>query len=57
MGIDYSKRRRLCPQMHKNANQRCMLDHIREIAGMERMTVVHGRCRAKRSRLLRLDQH
>jgi hypothetical protein len=33
--------------MHKNANEGRMLDHIREIAGMERMTIVHGRCRAK----------
>jgi hypothetical protein len=29
--------------VHKNANEGRMLDHIREIAGVERMTVVQRR--------------
>ena len=41
MGVDHPERRGLFPQMHENADQDDMLEHVGKIAGMKGVTVVH----------------
>ena len=41
--------------MHKNPNEDRVLDHIREIPGMERMAVVHGKPPAEGSYGIRVS--
>ena len=43
VGVDHPEWRRLGAQMHENPNKDRVLDHIREIPGVERMAVVHGK--------------
>src|SRR5262249_56414769 len=43
MGVDDAKGRGLLAQMHEDAHQYCVLDHIGEIAGVKGMAVIHGR--------------
>jgi hypothetical protein len=43
MGVDDAERRRLLTQMHEDAHQHRVLDHISEVAGVEGVTIVHAR--------------
>ena len=43
MGVDDAERRRLGAQVHQNANQHRMLDHIGKVAGVKGVAIIHGR--------------
>jgi len=43
MGVDDAEGRRLLAQMHENAHQHRVLDHIGEIAGVKVVAIIHGR--------------
>ena len=43
MGVDDAERRRLGAQVHQNADQDRMLDHIGKVAGVKGVAIIHGR--------------
>src|SRR5262244_3209251 len=43
MGVDDAEGRGLAAQMHEDAHQHRVLDHIGEIAGEKGVTIIHGR--------------
>ena len=42
MGVDDAERRRFLAQMHEDAHQHRVLDHIGEIAGVKGVAIIHG---------------
>ena len=42
MRVDDAKRLRFLTQVYQDAREHRVLDHIRKVAGVERMAVVHG---------------
>jgi len=43
MGFDDAEGRGLAAQMHEDAHQHRVLDHIGKIAGVKGVTIIHGR--------------